>query len=79
MVDIREKITLLIENINIKMKEIENLKKVFNSEIKTSEEKMKKIIEKMEESLTINFSRLSISEVRACVCVCVCVEVHNFV
>ena len=79
MVGIREKMTSLIENISIKIKEIEQLKKVFISEIKTSEEKMEKIIENMEGSLSIYLSRLSISEVcvlvcmflRMCVCVCV--------
>ena len=73
MVDIREKTVLLIENISIKIKDIEHLKKKFNSEIKTLEEKMEKMIENMEGSLSIYFSRLSISEV--CVCVCVCTYV----
>lgn len=73
MVDIREKTVLLIENISINIKEIEHLKKKFNSEIKTLEEKMEKMIENMEGSLSIYFSRLSISEV--CVCVCVCTYV----
>ena len=79
MVGIREEMTSLIENISIKIKEIEQLKKVFISGIKTSEEKMEKIIENMEGSLSIYLSRLSISEVcvlvcmflRMCVCVCV--------
>ena len=73
MVDIREKTVLLIENISTNIKEIEHLKKKFNSEIKTLEEKMEKMIENMEGSLSIYFSRLSISEV--CVCVCVCTYV----
>lgn len=81
MVGIREKMTSLIENISIKIKEIEQLKKVFISGIKTSEEKMEKIIENMEGSLSIYLSRLSISEVcvlvcmflRMCVCVCECI------
>ena len=73
MVDIREKTVLLIENISINIKEIEHLKKKFKSEIKTLEEKMEKMIENMEGSLSIYFSRLSISEV--CVCVCVCTYV----